>query len=838
MKRIILIFFSILFLSAFSSFAQMTDEAVLSYIKSGISRGKSKSQLATELISKGVTEFQIKRLMSQYNVDSDDMIPTTETRTLGGRTRRFGNRVVDASYKEMIRDSIRNREFSEKTGKKPYSGLTDEDMLKDVDEEVLESNGLKAAKKEKKIIYGHDIFNSERLSFEPNENSATPKNYILGPGDELLIEVWGVNEASYSCIVTPEGRISITQVGPIQVSGLTLDEATAKIKKLLSRKYSLAGDSAPSKISVTIGNVRTIKVNVLGEVRTPGTYRLSSLSNVFNALYCAGGVTPIGSLRSVQVVRGGKVVSEADIYKFIFEGAVEGNESLSDGDAVIVPPYNALVNVKGGVKRPMYYEIVPGEPVENILKYCGGFSSKAYTDEVCVERVDADNSQAYTVRKDSYASFGLQDGDILSAYVNAQKDKYVNRVEVKGAVCRPGIYAIGGDIASVRQLVEHAGGLLDDAFVARAQILREKPDRSMEIVAVPLGALMSGSSDDVLLRKNDILVVSNVNDIEKKGDVVISGYIVNPGAYEYAESMTVEDLILLAGGLESGASEARVDVSRRIINPDSTHPSDTLAQVFTCKLNKGLVVEGEGFKLQPFDVVAVRKSPSFVAQRNVKVTGSVVFPGEYTLLTNKDRLSDIFKRCGGETSIGYVGGAVLMRKMDEEERMTRRNLATSILHGSLGKARADTSFIKKVKTSEVYPVGINLVKALAKPGSSADVLLQDGDELVVPSVAGTVRVQGEVLYPNAVTYIPGKSLRYYVEQAGGFSNEAKKRKAYVLHMNGTVSVGLNSKLDPGAEVVIPAKPERAKTTVGEWLGLGTAAASITTMIATIVNIMN
>ncbi|MBR3074767.1 MAG: SLBB domain-containing protein, partial [Bacteroidales bacterium] len=684
----------------------------------------------------------------------------------------------------------------------------------------------------RKIIYGHDVFSSTSLSFEPNVNAATPDDYVLGPGDQVLIDVWGINEASFAERIRPEGYIMISQVGKIQLAGLTVKEAEGKIKSGLGRIYSSLR-SGTSKMSLTLGNLRTIQINILGEVAVPGTYRLSSFTTLFNALYRAGGVREVGSLRNVKVVRGGEVFAVVDIYEYLFSGKLELNVPLKEGDVIIVPTYSSLVSITGAVKRPMFYEMKEGESVGNLIKYAGGFAGNAYREEVGIERNNGRINSMNTVKSRDFSSFALEDGDAVLVS-GSEVAVFTNRVEVKGAVYRPGKFELGGDIATVGQLVAHAGGVLEDAFLGRAQIVREKSDRSMELVAVPLKGILEGTVPDVLLNRGDILIISNVNEIDLKGDIVVTGYVANPGKYQYADHTTVEDIILMAGGLVEGASSAKVDIARRINISGSTEATDTVAHVFSVSIKDGLVEDGSGgFELEPNDVVSVRRSPTYIEQRNVTITGEVTFPGQYTLVANNERVSDLIKRAGGATMNGNIHGAMLKRRINQYERNVRIAMAKIVTQSVSSR---DTLDVNKLKVSEVYTVGLELDKALAHPGSDYDMILRDGDELIVPEMATTVRIQGEVLYPNTVHYISGKPIRYYVNQAGGYSTRARRAKTYVVYMNGTVAVGSYAKLEPGCEIVVPGRSEKDRLTTAEWLGIGTSAASITTMIATIVNL--
>lgn len=825
-KKIIFLLIAFLTLGAQQALAQMSDEQIITYITEGMAAGKTERQIGTELMAKGVTTSQLQRLLKAYksgnlNVADTNVLPSNKL----GTTSKERKNVAEIDEDEAgakVSDGSLSRKVKKVTAEAEGEEL--EDTPEEDINPLLDEEG-------NKIIYGQKMFAAKNLSFEPNLNMPTPEDYVLGPGDEVIIDIWGLNEANITQKISPEGRITISQVGPIQLSGLTVKEANGKIKSALSKTYSSLKTGA-SKMSLVLGNLRSIHVNVLGEVENPGSYRVSSFTNLFNALYKAGGVTPVGSLRCVKVVRGGETYAEVDIYEYLFNGKLDMNVPLREGDVIIVPAYQSLVSVTGAIKRPMYYEMKEGEPVGNLITYAGGFTGNAYREELGVERNDGRTNTMYTVSSDKFGTFALTDGDAVLVS-GSEVEVFTNRVEIKGAVYRPGKFEIGGDIATVKQLVAHAGGVMEDAFLNRAQIIREKPDRSMELVPVPLKGILDGTVEDIVLQRGDIMVVSNINEIEPKGDIVVTGYVATPGKYQYADHTTVEDIILIAGGLVEGASSAKVDIARRIDVASSTAASDTLAQVFSVSIKDGLFDDGGGFELMPNDVVSVRRSPTYIEQRNVTVTGEVTFPGQYTLVTNNERVSDLMKRAGGATPNGNVHGAMLKRKINQYERNVRNAMARIVTQSASGR---DTLDVNKLKVSEIYTVGLELDKAIEHPGSDYDIVLRDGDELIIPEVASTVRVQGEVLYPNTVHYISGKPISYYVRQSGGFSTKARRAKTYVIYMNGTVAVGAGAKLEPGCEIVVPGRSDKDKLTTGEWLGIGTSAASITTMVATIMNL--
>lgn len=811
-----------MFAFSLTSYAQMTDDQVVEYVQSGLDSGKSQNQIARELLARGVTQSQLERLKSQYE-KSQNGTGTTTSKSGSKSVNRdtSASRSVKSSTKSASKSSV----TAARTQNQAYTGMDEADAYTAEGETVV--NEVETDPKNR--IFGHDIFQGMDLSFEPNENIATPSDYVLGPGDELLIEIWGYNEATINETISPEGRINISQVGPIYLSGLTVKEASNKIKNSLVSKYaSIAGESPNTSVSVSLGQIRTITVNVMGEVNMPGTYRLSSFATVFNALYHADGVTDNGSLRAIKVVRGGKEVGKVDVYGYLFNGKSDSDMRLKEGDIIIVPPYINLVSVDGNVKRPMRYEMSENEPIAKLLEYAGGFSSEAHRGDVNVVRKTGTERKVFTVKSNNFSSFTMDDGDEVT--VGAVTERYANKVEIEGAVVRPGAYELGGDIATVRQLVNAAGGLLEDAFLNRAVITREKPDLTLSTISVSLGAVVAGTAQDVLLKKNDIVSVSSLSEIEDPGVLTINGYVFNPGTFPYAENTTVEDLILMAGGLLDGASYARVDIARRVSDPMSVMPNDTLGVAFSFPLKNGLVLEGGEYStLQPYDVVSVRKSPGYREQRFVKATGELAFPGEYVLVNEGERISQLVEMAGGVTSHAFLKGATIVRRMNDEERAlaeATQKLASSSLKDSLK--------VEQIKDS--YTVAIHLDKALEKPGSDYDLILREGDELVVPEFLSTVKISGTVMHPNTVLYLPGKSLGYYIDAAGGYGQRAKRSKVYVVYMNGMVTKG-SANIEPGCEIIVPSKPERKSMSTGEIISIGTSAASLGTMIATLVNMI-
>lgn len=763
----------------------LTDEQVITYIKTQAAAGKSQNQIGKELLAQGVTPDQINRIKAQYE-------------------------------QEQKASKVNNTTGSQLSSR-----------LREQEEESMESNEAASYVEETipdKIIYGHDIFNSRTLTFEPNSNMATPQNYRLGPGDEVIIDIWGVSEDNIRQQISPDGRIMISQLGPVYLNGMTVAEANKQLKNIFAKKY--AGVGSDTDINLTLGQIRSIQIDVLGEVRTPGTFRISPFSNVFHALYNAGGINDIGSLRNIEVFRNGKRISTIDVYDFLFKGKDVGNIRLQEGDVIIVPAYQQLVQVNGNVKRPMFYELKPNENLSKLIEYAGGFTGDAYSDVVRVMRLNGLDKELNTVEKSGYASYALKDGDIIS--IGVVTDQFTNKVEIGGSVYRPGTYAINDNVQTLKQLINTAEGLTDDAYLDRALIYREKPDRSLEVLSFNLGDIMNGTAADIQLKKNDIITIINVNSITERGDVTIDGYVASPGSFPYADGLSLEDLIIQAGGLKEGASTAHVEISRRIIDQSATDETTQLAETFIVSIEDGLGVgKGKDFKLKPYDLVQVRKSPTYSEQQTVNIGGQVLYPGNYVLDTRTERISEIVKRAGGILTSGYVQGAWLKRKKTADQRQI---LNETLKLASLNNQENDSINIDPSATEETSYVGINLKKALANPGSTEDIVMQDGDIIFIPVEQSTVSITGDVLFPNTVVFVPGKKIKYYVEQAGGYGDRAQKSKAYIVYMNGSVAKAKgNPVIEPGCQIIVPTKPE---TQGFDW----TKVLSITTTLGSLASI--
>jgi len=785
---------------------QMSDDQVIALVKEQKTAGKSDEEIGRMLVSRGVTREQVQRIKDNYE-KSQGADTSVANPSAGNESR--ARRSVENSFTEVTAGSM--------------------DLLGEAfADSVRDSAAVRR-------VYGRDVFNTRSLTFEPNENMATPSNYRLGPGDEVIIDIWGANETSIRQEISPEGNIMVSQIGPVYLNGLSISEAERTIRETLSRKYAgVSGESPASQVRVTLGQIRTIQVNVMGEVVVPGTYRLSSFATVFHALYRAGGVSSIGSLRGIRVMRAGREVASVDVYAYLMKGALNDDVRLEEGDVILVPPYEKLVHVEGQVKRPMYYEMKQDETLATLLAYAGGFTGDAYTKEVRVVRRTGRENQLFSVESPSYGSWTVSDGDIVT--VGAILDRFANRVEIRGAVYRPGMYELGGSLTTVKDLVTRAEGLTGDAFLSRVILTREKEDLTHEVIAIDLEGVMSGRLPDVPLRREDVLVIPSIHELQAQGAFTVAGEVTRPGVYPYADNTTLEDLLVQAGGLLESASTVRVDVSRRIRDAKSMYPGKQTAEIFTFSVKDGFVIDGlPGFVLKPYDVVEVRRSPGYQVQRRVTVAGEAVFAGGYTLTKKNERLSDLVSRAGGLTPEAYVRGGRLIRRMNEEERAQRQ----AALDMAMMNAGSDSVSVAKLRLSDTYTVGIELDKALANPGSDYDVVLREGDYLYIPEYVSTVKITGEVQFPNTVTYLAGKSKSYYIDQAGGYGKMAKKRSAYVVHMNGTVTRIKRFKggqIEPGCQIIVPSKKERKGMSIAEIVSLTTSAASIGTMAATIANL--
>lgn len=799
MKKILFSLFLTLMMPT-AIFAQsMTDDAVMAYVKDGVKQGKTQKQLYQELLIKGVTKEQLLRIKEKYEQQQSMS------------KERQGNENIDTERTEA------------KDEENSSSAQDDNKKL------AMPQDSIK--------VFGRDIFYSSNLTFEPSMNIATPTDYRLGPGDQVVIEVWGASEANIVQKVTPDGYISIPDVGPIAVNGLTVQAASNRIRAKLSKIYSgmkTANVDLSTNVKVSLGQIRTIQVNIMGEVARPGTYALSSFSTVFHALYKAGGVSPIGSLRNIKVVRGGRTVATIDVYDYILQGRSHTDIRLQEGDVILASPYEALVMIQGKIKRPMYYEMKSSESIATLINYAGGFSDDAYASSITVERSNAKERTICTVDEMHYNDFKMKDGDVVS--IGAILDRYDNRVEIKGAVYRPGSYAIGQDIRTVRDLILKADGLLEEAFTNRGVLHRENPDRKLEIISVNTKGILDGTEPDIALQKNDALFIPSIYDLEAKGTLEINGEVFAPGIFPFAANTKLEDLIIMAGGLTEAASTVRVDVTRRFTDNKSTKKQKEISETYTFSVKDGFVIEGEqGFILEPYDQVFVRRSPGYTPKINVTINGEVEFEGNYALNERNERLSDVIKQAGGLTEFAYLEGARLERQLTYEEYLQAKELMAMVV--SNNKVDGNDSIVVP-EVTRTYPVGINLVEIMKNPHSAIDPVLHDGDVIIIPQLMTTVSISGSVRKPNSIVYDPKKDLKDYISEAGGYAERARKSGTFILYPNGHIKeLGRNASaknIIGGSTIIVP---QKAKS---QW-NLGTTMSTISTsvsMLAVIASLIN
>lgn len=809
-----LLFFLFLLSSAVVFGQGMSDQQVAQFIASEAKAGTSQSQIVTKLVQKGVKIDQIRRLRNQYDAQiSKRGMSAAADGAVQMATRRMSGNSDGTTSQELT------------TAKVGTTGTIERDASADVEkvENDVQATQGKAPDANGKQVFGRDIFRQANPNFQPNANTPIPDNYVLGPGDQVVVDIYGASQNTLIHTISPEGTITVTGYGPIYLSGLSVAGAQKKLRNTLGSRYK------SSDLRLTVGNTRTIQVNIMGEVRTPGTYHLSAFANVFYALYRAGGTSDLGTLRNIKVYRNGRLVTVVDLYQYVLNGRMAGNIRLQDNDVIQVEPYEALVGITGNVKRPMFYEMRKNESVATLLKYAGGFTGDANKKTARLVRQSGEHYQVYNVNEFDMSSFKLMDGDAVT--IDGMINRFENMVEVKGAVFRPGQFHLGGNVTSVRSLVQAADGLTEDAFTGRAVLHRLKADRSLETVSLDLAGIMAGTAADVPLRNEDVLFVMTQEDLRQERTFTITGEVMSPGTYEYADNTTIQDLIVMAGGLRDQASLAKVEVSRRILDPYATAKSNVIAKTFTFDLKDGLVMtSSQGFVLEPYDVVNVYRSPAFSAARNITVRGEVNYEGNFTLPTKKMRISDALKMAGGVTDAAYLRGARLIRQMNAEERM-RAQSTIKALHSILTERGDSIDMAALAAAENTYLVGINLEEAVKNPGSDKDILMREGDELFIPEYCGMVRVSGDVFYPNVVTYEEGKSAKYYVNEAGGYGNRAKKSKTFIVYQNGNVGVvSKGAKPEPGCEIIVPSKKRRNPLNLAGIAGISTSLASLATMI--------
>ena len=769
----------------------MSDQQVISFIASEVKAGTSQSQIVTKLMQKGVKIDQIRRMRNQYDkqISSRGLSVAADGAVSMAAERMKGNS-----------DGSTSQELT--TARRGTTGTIEQDAaeeVKDVEQDVKATQGT-APDANGKVVFGRNLFSQANPNFQPNVNTPIPTTYVLGPGDQVVVDIYGASQQTLIHTISPEGTVTVSGYGPIYLSGLTVAAAQQKLRNTIGSRYK------SSDLRLTIGNTRTIQVNIMGEVRAPGTYHLSAFANVFYALYRAGGPSSLGTLRNIKVYRNGRLVTIVDLYEFILNGRLAGNINLQDNDVIQVPTYECLVGITGSVKRPMFYEMRKNESVATLLKYAGGFTGDAHKTSVNLVRQTGERYQVYTIGEFDMSTFKLEDNDAIT--VDGMINRFENMVEIKGAIFRPGQFQLGGNVTSVRGLIEAAGGLTEDAYQEHAVLHRLKADRSLEILPVDVQGIMGGTVADIPLKNEDVLFIMTQEDLRQERTLTISGQVMSPGTYEYADNVTIEDLIVMAGGLRDQASLMRVEVSRVFRDKYATKKTNQYAQKFHFDLKNGLFIDQDRkFLLEPYDHVTIYASPVFNQSKMVTVRGEVHWEGTVAMEQRNTHLSDIIEMAGGITEQAYLRGATLMRKMSEEERT--RMQATMKAVQNLLHEKGDSVTYEKLDLDNNYPVYIDLEQAMKKPGCDADILMREGDQIFIPEYNPIVRVSGEVMFPNSMFYESGKNYKYYVNQAGGFGNRAKKSKAFIVYQNGKASlVKDGAKPEPGCEIVIPSKKRK------------------------------
>jgi protein involved in polysaccharide export with SLBB domain len=782
----------------------MTDNQVVEYAIQLKKSGASESDIAAKLMQRGATMDQIQRVRKQY---------AKQMTTKG------------------LDDSVDNMVGNTKDRMRVNNEVNDNDIITNAGELAPEyvQRTTPADQGTGKKVFGRDIFNNKSLTFEPVMNIATPQNYVLGPGDQLVIDVYGDTQRSESLTVSPDGDVTVPDYGPVHVAGLTVAAAQSRVRSHLGEYY------ASSDVKVTLGQTRTIMVNVMGEVKTPGTYTLSAFATVFHALYMAGGISDLGTLRNIKVYRQGKLITTVDVYQFILSGRLAGNVRLADNDVIQVGTYDAIVDITGRVKRPMAYELRESESLSTLLKYSGGFASDAYKKSLRVLRKNGRMKSVFNVEEFERADFKMFDGD--SVIVDSIYNRFENMVEIKGAVFRPGMYQLGDKVSSVRSLIENADGITEEAMTSRAVLRRMKANRTQEVLSIDLKGILDGTAADVPLENEDVLFIPTLAEHQNLRTLSIEGEVIFPGTYEYAEKMTIEDLILQAGGLTDAASTVKVDVARRLRDPEAQTSTLEVAKTFSFSLKPNFEYDGDSsFTLEPFDVVSVRRSPVYQQPIQVSVEGEVAFQGRYNLEQKNQRLSDVVKAAGGIIPGAYIRGARLIRTMNDDERARMQEMVKMARQSAASDA-SDSLSLEQLALETTYSVGIHLDEALDNPGCDEDVELQEGDRLVIPRYNRTVKISGDILKPNTVAFKDKKGYKYYIEQAGGYGKRARKSHTYILYQNGTIAKASKGDIEPGCEIVVPTKGPKDNTNLQQWLAIGTSTASLATMFVSIANML-
>lgn len=803
--------------------SSMTDDQVMQYILKENEKGTSQQKIVTDLIKKGVTTVQLQRVRrkAEHMKKSEEM------------SSKKGDSKLKTTDDETSTSTTKTRQM-ETGADTSLNNSTIEDMSNDITE---------TSEEEQRQVFGRNIFSSTNLTFQASGNMATPQNYILGPGDQVVINVWGASQQSVNETISADGYIVVPNVGQIKLAGMSVSQAKATIRNRLGARY------AGSSIDMSVPDTRTIQVQVMGEVKRPGTYSLSGLSSAFNALYTAGGISNIGTLRDIKVYRNGHQIADIDVYDYLLNGNARGDVRLQDNDVIVVGAYDCLVQVSGNVKRPMWYEMKRSETVGDLIKYCGGFNGDAYTKSLRLLRKSGTEYSIHTIDEFQMNAFKVADEDRVE--IDSIRARFSNIIEVRGAAKHPGKFQLGGSILTVKDLMIAADGLSEDAYTERAIIHRQKDDLSLEMVSVDITGIINGTASDVPLKNNDVLFIPNKTDMLGERELQISGEVVYPGKYPFSDNTTIRDLIIEAGGLNESASLAKIDVFRRILDPKATKNEKFKSETFTFSLDESFnIISDTTFILKPYDHVVVRKSPGYTAHQFVYSRGEFNFPGQYAMNTKEYRLSDLVKASGGLTSSANIKSARLTRQMNytEVEQRNRENLEAQIEiltdgmkeGNEFNATLADSILVLKKQRATNYTVAIDLEKAMKYPGSEYDIILREYDFLDVMEHNNVITVSGEVMQPTGMSYEKGKNLYYYINNAGGFTDNAKRSRIYGISQSGAVTkLHANSVHDiqPGMNIVVPQKSSKKKMSTTEKIGIFSGIASLAAVIVAVLNVV-
>ena len=731
---------------------------------------------------------------------------------------------------EQLKRRIQELNFSK--GKSIASPTAQSAQTSTSSREAFSEKAVINASPEVKRIFGFQLFNSENLTFEPPVNIPTPQNYVLGIDDELSISIWGASQQNYQLRIGTDGAVSIPDIGPVYVSGMEFTKAKELIKKRLIAIYQGMDGSSPNTYAeVSISNLRSIKINVIGEAMAPGTYTLPSTASAFNALYLSGGPNENGSFRQIQIIRDHKTIKTIDVYDYLINANMQGNIQLREQDIIYIPTYTKRVEANGAFKRTGIFELTEKEKLSDLIRYLGGFSDQAFKAQLSLTRITDTEKKVIDISQSIYESFVPNNGDVLVA--SGIIDRYENRINISGAVFRPGTYELTEGL-KLSGLIKKAQGVTENYFSNRGLIIRLQNNLAPMTLSFNVDDILKGTND-ITLQREDQVIIQDIFSMRQKRTVQILGEVQKPGEFDFSDNMSLKDLIFKAGGFTEAASESFIELARRHNYAEANLMSDELVKLFQFSIDRKLNLDPQGdtLHLQPFDYLYVRKAPSYHQQRTVYISGEVRYPGAYSIGSKKERISDLINRSGGLMPDAFVKGA-RMKRANEQAGEKLAALHTNLSDGLLTKAE------QQIQNDQLE---LRLEDILKNPGSNFDYLLKDGDQVIIPEVSQEVRISGEIQNPIGQAYQSAKGLRYYVNRSGGFNDNALKRKTFVIYSDGTTQVTRSflgrhyPAIQPGSQIIIPRKPEKQRIDqTGKWLGIASTMGTIAIAIATLVKL--